>query len=103
MKRSPVKTTYRKVQRPRKRKRQIALHEVAPLRTPDGRFTPLGNYIEDNRDSGLPIHELIAQFQEYDCEHGFEAVGVTSTYTLYLCFECGAKKTKFKSGEKPND
>lgn len=78
MGRSKVSTSFLKVDR--RKRRQTAAQELPEgtydlgeaiiyMRLPSGEISPLGRYIEDNRDSGLPVHELIEQFQEYDCDH----------------------------------
>jgi hypothetical protein len=53
-------------------------------------LSPLAAYIEDNKDSGCTIEELILQFQEFDCEHEEEYAVAISLYTvIFCCDRCG--------------
>lgn len=100
MPRSRVKTTF---QRARPQSRQKASDEptegvydlgdsVLYMRKPNGQLSPLGSYIEDNRESGLPIHELVEQFQEYDhptqCNES-RLVAQARDSRWYVCDGCG--------------
>lgn len=97
--RQKVKTSYVRVVRKKKKTRQYdlpsgvydvqgdLLYMGSP--SPDG-LSPLAQYIEDNIDSGLPILELVEQFQEYDCGHISIELVVEDRYEkLNLCVECG--------------
>lgn len=62
--------------------------------------SPLAQYLFENADSGLPIRELVEQFQEYDCSHewGDEPIGVTEQQELFQCSECGLTKKRLRPG-----
>lgn len=56
-------------------------------------------YVEENRDTGISVSELIWQFQEYDCEHERIVPVITSNLKIAnLCEECGRIEMKVKSG-----
>jgi hypothetical protein len=58
--------------------------------SPTGELSPLAQYVEDNLESGLPVTELVEQFQEYDCEHfTIELVAEDRRGKFRLCVECG--------------
>lgn len=68
--RRSVTTSYRKVERVKPKRRVV--EPVVTFGEPyQGKRSPLTAYIEENRSSGLSIHELVEQFQEYDCDHDF--------------------------------
>ena len=65
------------------------------MHTPSGKPSQLALYVEENRSSGLPIRELIEQFQTYDCDHGPVAVVAVSRHsTITVCAECGLAEKK---------
>ena len=68
------------------------------LRTPKP-SSALAAYVEENRESGISIPELIWQFQEYDCEHESVTQVITSNLKIAtLCETCGRIEVKVKSG-----
>lgn len=99
MARKNVQVTYGKASTtPSKRKR--ATYEI-PTKTPQG-LSSLAQYVEDNRETGISVQELIAQFQEYDCDHKeTEIYSTTRDKVMTRCLECGLVQTKFKPGAKP--
>jgi hypothetical protein len=59
-------------------------------------LSPLARYIAENEDSGIPIPELVEQFQELDCEHPADRQRVSAnspTAKFITCDMCG-KTTK---------
>ena len=76
-----VETSYRKVERAKAKR--PGRRAVEPPQTFSDRppRSPLTQYIEDNRESGLSIHELVEQFQEYDCEHRWYFSGLLPSPT----------------------
>lgn len=56
-------------------------------RTPHG-DSPLARYVEENRATGIPVTELIWQFQEYDCEHPADQQHVVAAGTWYKFLRC---------------
>lgn len=95
--RRSVTTTFRKVERvkPRKAARRV----VADLLIPStSNRSPLTAYIEENLSSGLSIHELVEQFQEYDCDHRFVLAASypspTEPYHIIACEICALHETK---------
>jgi hypothetical protein len=69
-------TSYRKVERS-KPKRAVREPDVTfGMYERNGVRSPLIAYIDSNRESGLSVHELVEQFQEYDCEHRFYPSGI---------------------------
>jgi uncharacterized SAM-dependent methyltransferase len=97
--RKTVQVSYQQASvTPSKRKR--VGYEI-PTKNPKG-LSPLAQYVEDNRDTGISVQELIAQYQEYDCEHKeMEIYSTTSEKVSSRCLECGLVQTKFKPGVKP--
>lgn len=98
MARSQVKLSYQRVERkPRPRGRRKAqegtVFQIRPR-------SPLATYLFENADSGLPVYELVEQFQEYDCKHdwGLEPLGVTEQEQLFQCSECGLTKKRLRPG-----
>ena len=86
-----VTTTYQRagkspgLRRPRAKHKlyvQIVFPELHPL-------SPCALYIEENRESGIPVFELLEQFQEYDCEHLFEQIAYSRHVTVLSCPLCG--------------
>jgi len=51
-------------------------------------LSPLARYVESQMESGLPISELIWQFQEYDCEHEWDELS-SWPEKIYGCRGCG--------------
>ena len=100
-----VTTSYRKVERvkPSRNGRK-------PQREPDTYFSdrppssPMTAYIEENRASGLSIHELVEQFQEYDCEHRWYFSGLypspTEPIHLLTCEICALTERRKGRGPK---
>lgn len=79
-----VKVTYQRAER-----KSIARRLAEEIILPDG-LSPLARYVEDNIDSGVPVPELIWQFQEYDCEHNSHGVLAKGKSYIYWCCEnCG--------------
>ena len=98
MPRSQVKLSYQRVERknrPRGRRKaqEATVYTIRPR-------SPLARYLHENADSGLPIHELVEQFQEYDCIHewGEEPIGVTEQEQVFQCSECGLTKRRLRPG-----
>lgn len=81
-----VKVSYQKAGKtPSKRKKTPSF-----MRTPAG-ISPLTKYIEENRDTGIPVPELIWQFQEYDCDHpksDEQVMAAGTTYKFVRCARC---------------
>jgi hypothetical protein len=101
MPRARVKTTYRKVQRPRRRLMAVQEPTGPFMRTPSGELSALGRYIEENRESGIAVHELIEQFQEFDCDHHEkEEIGAHPEFLVFQCQECGLAEKKIRPGVK---
>lgn len=103
MPRASVKTSYqpvRRKQRPRGRRKaqEATVFQFGPR-------SRLGRYLFENADSGLPVWELVQQFQEYDCEHEFgeEPLGSTLNEILFQCQECGVLERKRKPGVRKDD
>jgi hypothetical protein len=70
----------------------------AQMRTPQP-ATALAAYVEENKDTGISISELIWQFQEYDCEHKEVVPVLTSNLKAAMrCEECGKIEIKVKNG-----
>lgn len=99
MARSKLEVRYQKA-RPRKKARRG--RQAAPKPPP---FlirprSPLAEYLFQEADSGLPVHELVEQFQEYDCVHewGHDPIGVTEQENIFQCQECGLTKHLKRSG-----
>jgi hypothetical protein len=92
---SKVTTSYTKAARtPSKRIRAKEIQRV-----PQG-ASPLATYIEENRDTGIPVSELIRQFQEYDCEHPQsqqEVMAAGSSYKFVRCAVCQRVEKRLKS------
>lgn len=84
-KRNPVSTTYQKATR---RNRSRSEEWAAQVRLPQG-LSPLAQYVESEMDSGIPVEELIWQFQEYDCEHVWEKLGRSPDHEFDYCQGCG--------------
>lgn len=99
--RSNVKVSYRQAgTTPSRRERLEDVHPafISEAKKPKG-LSPLALYIEDNRDSGIPIAELVEQFQEFDCEHtSDEEVSRTATEILFICADCGRVRHARKAG-----
>jgi hypothetical protein len=55
-------------------------------------------YIEENREAGISIAELVEQFQEYDCEHFEIQIGTTAFKVTHLCTICGKISSTLKRG-----
>jgi len=98
MPRSQLKTSYQPVQRkPRlsghRKAQEGMVVEIRPR-------SPLARYLYENADSGLPVHELVEQFQEYDCKHewGDEPIGTTEQEQVFQCRECGLTKKRLRPG-----
>jgi len=71
-------------------------------REPQG-ISPLAQYIEENRSTGIPVPELIEQFQEYDCEHPADkqdVVAAGTTYRFIRCAICHRVEKLMKPGIK---
>jgi hypothetical protein len=71
-------------------------------REPQG-DSPLTRYVEENRDTGIPVSELIQQFQEYDCDHPQDQQHVVAAGTWYKfvrCARCHRVEKKIKPGVK---
>lgn len=98
MARSQVKTSYQRVERKPRPKGHRKPQEATVLSIRPR--SALGQYLHENADSGLPVMELVEQFQEYDCEHqwGAEPIGVTEQEQLFLCAECGLTKKRLRPG-----
>lgn len=94
MPRNRVRTSYRKAE-PRSLRSQ-----PIPLGQPRG-LSPLAQYLQDEESSGLPVKELIEQFQEYDCDHHWEVLASSLTYLIRRCPDCGKQEKNFNPGEKP--
>jgi hypothetical protein len=85
MARKNLRLTFRRVEN-KSRLRQTLAESVI---FPDG-LSPLAKYVEENMDSGLPVSELIWQFQEYDCEHVEVSVLAAGQHAAYDCCQnCG--------------
>jgi hypothetical protein len=70
------------------------------MKSPTG-LTPMAKYIEENLDTGIPVTELIEQFQEYDCEHKHVTnLAVTAEKITTRCDDCGKMEMKFRPGVK---
>lgn len=108
--RSRVKTTYTKAKPGRKLRGATAASKpvLDPL-TPEALRTasPLTRYIEENRESGLPIHELVEQFQEYDCDHRFRRTAVIASHDdpqhWVTCSHCSLTEKRKGIGSKSMD
>ena len=84
--RRKVTTSYRKVERVKPKRNGRRPQE--PPQTFSDRVppSPMTTYIEENRASGLSIHELVEQFQEYDCEHRWYFSGLMPSPTEPIHF-----------------
>ena len=98
MPRNAVRTSYQRVQRQRPRKGRRKAQEVTPFQIRPR--SPLAQYLHQEADSGLTIHELVEQFQEYDCSYdwGEEPIGVTEQENVFQCVECGLTKRRLRPG-----
>jgi hypothetical protein len=59
----------------------------------------LTQYVEENRDTGIPVPELIQQFQEYDCDHPASLQHVVAAgmdYKFVRCERCHRVEKKLK-------
>lgn len=102
MPRHRVTTTYTKAKRTPSARRRETIHPsfIPELKQPKG-LSPLAQYVEDNRDTGIPVSELIEQFQDYDCEHEIEEeAGRSTTRISYSCLDCGRVRFQDKPGVK---
>lgn len=60
------------------------------LAGPSPGLSPLARYIAENEVSGIPVYELVQQFQDYDCEHSRIRVSANSPSAQFLtCEDCG--------------
>lgn len=66
------------------------------MSTPSGELSLLGQYVEEYRETGIPVHELVSQFQEYDCLHSFQIAANHPNFTVELCSLCGLSEKKEK-------
>jgi len=62
---------------------------------------PLNVYLVENESSGIPLSELVEQFQEYDCAHHMEEVAVwfndpNRVTHEFRCVICGLTEKKAK-------
>lgn len=97
-KENPVYVRYGKAKTsPSARGTRLAAHTAkVPMRTPGSR-SPLHRYIAENADSGLSDHELIEQFQEYDCDHRYwDEISSTSRVVIRRCQTCWKIEKKVK-------
>jgi hypothetical protein len=93
-----VRVTFQKAGRsPSQRK---TVFEYGESNFTNGR-NPLNVYLVENEDSGIPLSELVEQFQEYDCAHRMEEAAVwfndpNRVTHEFRCAICGLvqKKTK---------
>lgn len=90
MPRKKVKVTFQKA---RPMGNRHARPVTVEMRAPKG-LSPLAQYIEENRESGLSLQELLEQFQEFDCEHKDEAVITAPEYVIVHCTICGRAEKK---------
>ena len=68
------------------------------MRTPQA-ASSLHKYVQENEESGLPVSELIQQFQEYDCEHQeWEQISWTPRYVEYRCVSCSKVEKHKRTG-----
>jgi hypothetical protein len=89
--RQTVTTSYRQAGKSPGLRRPRAKHKLyVTIVFPElHALSPCARYIEDNLDSGLPVSELLEQFQEYDCEHLFEQIAYCAHFTVLSCPLCG--------------
>jgi hypothetical protein len=79
-----VKVSYQKAGRtPSARPKAMPLNMGIPKGS-----SPLTRYIEENRATGIPVTELIQQFQEYDCEHPAQEQQVMAAGVNYKFVRC---------------
>lgn len=98
MPRSQVQVRYQRVERRKRPRGHEKPHEaiIYAIRL----RSPLARYLHSEADSGLSVHELVEQFQEYDCKHewGIEPIGVTEQQEIFQCQECGLTKHRLRPG-----
>lgn len=92
---SKVKTTYQPAAKTPSARAphayEIEMRQPQPL-------PPLRQYILDNEGSGLSVHELTEQFQEYDCEHKSWSQSSWSPSAVTMkCDNCGKVRRQVKS------
>lgn len=92
-----VTTTYQRAQKtPSKRRKP----KQSAVLMPRG-LSPMAQYIEDNLGAGISVQELIAQFQEFDCEHTKTEIVASRAETITeRCMECRRMQTKVRRGGK---
>lgn len=97
MARKRVRTTYTQARStPSTRAKPVT--SSSQIKEPKG-LSPLTAYIEENRDTGITVQELIEQFQEYDCEHTrIVKLAVTTEKVTTRCDDCGLIVTNFRPG-----
>lgn len=97
MARNRVKVSYQKVERPQARRGRPRASQAVPEPPikPSISFAPrplsrLAAYIAENESSGIPVWELVEQFQEYDCNHEDRPIVLSKGEWVWtLCQECG--------------
>jgi hypothetical protein len=86
---SKVAVSYQKVRKKTSIRANIVKAQAVEMKRARG-LTPLAQYIEDNRESGLSVVELTEQFQEFDCDHlKAWALGKSPDFTIQHCPDCG--------------
>lgn len=96
--RRSVKTSYRKAaSTPSSR---LRASQSVPGGISEAReMSPLAQYIAENESSGLPVSELIEQFQEYDCEHRKQSdLAASAEKRVVRCEDCGRVATIVRPG-----
>ena len=96
MPKSKVIVKFRHVAK-RKKRRTKAEEWAASIVVPPG-LSPLARYVESGLDSGLPISELVWQFQEYDCIHTWDVLSSWPEKIEY-CPGCGRIERRGKRAE----
>jgi len=92
-----VTTRYQKAAKTPSKRRPS---KPVSVQTPSG-LSPMAQYVEDNQDSGIPVLELIHQFQEYDCEHEKVEIVASSAETITeRCVSCRRLARKLRPGVK---
>lgn len=66
----------------------------------------LAAYVRENEDTGIPIPELIEQYQMYDCDHPpkqREIIATDAKRFTTRCNKCGLVSYKLRPGVKKDD
>lgn len=92
----PVKVSYTKA---RTTPSERVKREETESAKPQKKKHTLYSYIAENEESGLPVQELIHQFQEYDCDHKEEEViSATSKVQMLRCKSCRRIRSQRRAG-----